>query len=84
MPRQLSQYMDKSLRIPATPETCYTWFPCSEAFLNNPEKQAQYLKKYPSMPSQLFKERKRIISVCHIRITVMILFVNSVYLLYSD
>lgn len=44
MPRQLSQYMDKSLRIPATPETCYTWFPCSEAFLNNPEKQAQYLK----------------------------------------
>lgn len=37
MPRQLSQYMDKSLRIPATPETCYTWFPCSEAFLNNPE-----------------------------------------------
>lgn len=44
MPRQLSQYMDKSLRVPATPETCYTWFPCTESFLSNPEKQTQYLK----------------------------------------
>lgn len=44
MPRQLSQYMDKSLKIPATPETCYTWFSCGEAFLNSSEKQAKYLK----------------------------------------
>lgn len=41
--KALSKYMDKSLRIPATPQTCYTWFPCDERFLNNSGMQMQYL-----------------------------------------
>lgn len=40
----LSRYMDKSLRIPATRETCYTWIACSGEFLADKEKQAQYLR----------------------------------------
>lgn len=41
--RLLSRYMDKSLRIPATRENCYTWVVCSDGFLSDKEKQAQYL-----------------------------------------
>ncbi|MBU5481926.1 ribonuclease H-like domain-containing protein [Blautia sp. MSJ-19] len=43
MPKSLTRYMDKSLRIAATPQTCYTWFNCDEDFLNNEKKQMQYL-----------------------------------------
>lgn len=44
VPKALSAYIDKSLRIPARPETCYTWIPCNEAFLQDPQKQLQYLR----------------------------------------
>lgn len=43
MPKSLTKYMDKSLRVAATPQTCYTWFSCNEDFLNNEKKQMQYL-----------------------------------------
>lgn len=43
MPKSISKYMDKSLRVAATPQTCYTWFRCDESFVNDPVKQMQYL-----------------------------------------
>lgn len=43
IPKSLSRYMDKSLRIPATPQTCYTWFCCDESFLTDRKKQMHYL-----------------------------------------
>lgn len=43
MPKSLTRYMDKSLRVAATPQNCYTWFRCDEDFLNNEKKQMQYL-----------------------------------------
>ena len=43
IPRSLSAYLDRSLRQPATPQTCYTWFSCSETFLNSPDLQRRYL-----------------------------------------
>ena len=43
MPKSITKYMDKSLRVVATPQTCYTWFSCNEDFLNNEKKQMQYL-----------------------------------------
>lgn len=42
--KSLSKYMDKSLRVPARPDTCYTWFYCDERFLADPKRQMQYLK----------------------------------------
>lgn len=44
IPKSLSAYMDKSLRIPAKKETCYTWFPCNEMFLTDPDRQMKYLR----------------------------------------
>ena len=44
MPKTLSACMDKKLRRPARKETCYTWFPVTEAFLHDPLKQKTYLK----------------------------------------
>ena len=41
--RSLSQYMDRSLRVPATPETCYTWFSCDQTFLSDKDRQRAYL-----------------------------------------
>lgn len=43
MPKSITRYMDKSLKIATTPQTCYTWFDCDEDFLNNEKKQMQYL-----------------------------------------
>lgn len=43
IPKALSAYMDKSLRVPARPETCYTWFSCDESFLSDTKRQMQYL-----------------------------------------
>ena len=43
IPKSLSRYMDKSLRMPATPQTCYTWFQCDQNFLNSTSMQMQYL-----------------------------------------
>lgn len=43
IPKSLSRYMDKSLRMPDTPQTCYTWFQCDKNFLNSTSMQMQYL-----------------------------------------
>ena len=43
MPKSIARYMDRSLRVAATPRTCYTWFRCDEDFLQNEKKQMQYL-----------------------------------------
>lgn len=43
VPKVLSRYMDKSLRLPAKPETCFTWFYCDETFLKDRAKQSSYL-----------------------------------------
>ena len=43
MPKSITRYMDRSLRVAATPRTCYTWFRCDEDFLHNEKKQMQYL-----------------------------------------
>lgn len=32
MPKSITRYMDKSLKIATTPQTCYTWFNCDEDF----------------------------------------------------
>ena len=44
IPRAISQYMDKSLKKPAVPETCYTWFPCGDDFMKDHGRQLQYLR----------------------------------------
>ena len=44
MPKSLSACLDKSLRKAARPETCYTWFDCSGAFLTNKKQQLSYLR----------------------------------------
>lgn len=43
--KSLSAFMDKKLYVPAKPETCYTWFSCSEEFLSNPVRQEQYIHR---------------------------------------
>lgn len=59
IPKSLSRYMDKSLRIPATPQTCYTWFRCDESFLSSPQKQMQYLThSLPCLLNNLGKREK--------------------------
>lgn len=45
IPKALSGGIDRNKRCPARPQTCYTWFLCSESFLNNISLQEQYLKK---------------------------------------
>ena len=42
VPKALGSFLDKSLKRPATRDTCYTWFPCSQSFLDDQEKQKQY------------------------------------------
>lgn len=44
IPKTLSACMDKKLRRPAKRETCYTWFPVTDDFIQNPMKQKTYLK----------------------------------------
>ncbi|MDD5803892.1 MAG: ribonuclease H-like domain-containing protein [Clostridia bacterium] len=43
VPKSISKFMEKGLKKSSTRDTCYTWFPCSEEFLENTEKQKQYL-----------------------------------------
>ena len=43
VPKFISRFMEKGLKKSATRDTCYTWFPCSEEFLQNKETQKQYL-----------------------------------------
>lgn len=45
IPKSLSKFMDRSLFVPATPETCYTWIACDSTFLSNPQKQKEYLQR---------------------------------------
>ena len=41
--RSISTFLDRSLRCPATPETCYTWFSLNEHFKSDSEQQYRYL-----------------------------------------
>jgi hypothetical protein len=43
IPKSLSAHLDKSLQQKATLETCYTWFSCTEAFLNDRKTLKLYL-----------------------------------------
>lgn len=43
IPKALSSCIDKKLRKSATRDTCYTWFSCTDAFLESPKMQKQYL-----------------------------------------
>lgn len=43
IPKSLSAFMDRSLRKPATRETCYTWFSVNEVFLSDKKMQTEYL-----------------------------------------
>lgn len=45
IPKSLSAYVDKSLRVPAKKETCYTWFLCTKGFLKNTEHHTEYLRR---------------------------------------
>lgn len=44
IPKTLSACMDKKLRRPAKKENCYTWFPVTDDFIQDPLKQKTYLK----------------------------------------
>ena len=44
IPKSLGSGIDKKHRKAATKDTCYTWFNCSEQFLQNPQMQKQYLE----------------------------------------
>ena len=43
IPKSLGSGIDKKHRKAATRATCYTWFDCSDAFLDTPGQQKQYL-----------------------------------------
>lgn len=43
IPKSLSSYIDKSLKKPARPETCYTWFEINSQFLDDFTQQYKYL-----------------------------------------
>lgn len=43
--KSLISCVDASLRIPASKETCYTWFPCNEDFMKSPSKIEEYIRK---------------------------------------
>lgn len=43
IPKVLSRFMDRSLRQSATLDTSYTWFPCTDDFLSDSQKQMQFL-----------------------------------------
>ena len=44
IPKSLGSGIDKKHRKAATKDTCYTWYACSDAFLNNPQQQKEYLR----------------------------------------
>ena len=46
MPRTLSAFLDKSLKMPCRPETCYTWFPCNPAFLSSENELGTFVLNY--------------------------------------
>lgn len=43
IPKSLGNCIDKSLKKPAKPETCYTWFEVNETFLNDRQMQKKFL-----------------------------------------
>ncbi|MCF0134723.1 MAG: ribonuclease H-like domain-containing protein [Blautia sp.] len=43
IPKSISCFMEKSLRIPAKASTCYSYIPCDEAFLRDKHRQTQLL-----------------------------------------
>lgn len=44
IPKALGSGIDKKHRKAATRDTCYTWFTCTETFLQNSQMQKQYLQ----------------------------------------
>ncbi len=44
MPKSISSFLDRSLRHPAAPENCYTWFVCNDRFVKDTNLQLKYLK----------------------------------------
>ena len=44
IPKVLGSGIDKKHRKAATKDTCYTWFDCTEQFLQSPQMQKQYLQ----------------------------------------
>ncbi|OUO80293.1 hypothetical protein B5F53_04865 [Blautia sp. An249] len=42
--KSLGSYLDPALRIPATVQNCYTWFPCTEQFLSSSEELQRYVR----------------------------------------
>ncbi|MBQ8305677.1 MAG: ribonuclease H-like domain-containing protein [Blautia sp.] len=44
VPKAISRFLDRSLKKPSTRDTCYTWFPCTEEFLEQPQEQLTYLR----------------------------------------
>ena len=44
VPKSISRFLGKDVKRPATRDTCYTWFPCTEDFLKDPQKLTTYLK----------------------------------------
>lgn len=45
IPKSLSKFLDRSLFLSATPETCYTWVSCEDLFLSDALKQEQFIKQ---------------------------------------
>ncbi len=44
VPKTISRFMEKSLRIPASRKTCYTWFTVNDDFLCDREEQAKFVR----------------------------------------
>lgn len=45
VPKTLSAYLDKSLRVPATAANCYTYVACEDSLLENKEKVKAFLER---------------------------------------
>lgn len=43
VPKTLGEFLDRTLRVPATAHNCYNYFKCDEAFLQNRVKQKEFL-----------------------------------------
>lgn len=56
LPKALATGLSREQKRPARPETCYTWFSCTEGFLSSPEQQMHYFSH--SLP-QLLKTLKK-------------------------
>ena len=55
VPKAIGGFLDRSLKRPARPESCYTWFPVTDDFLNNSDLQLKFLRH--ALPFYLKKYR---------------------------